>query len=507
MDAEQEDASNSSDSSRVESPFPSGGEVTGEYAQHLFRLGNESSRLDYKDFPQPSDNDKFKVGLVADIVAMSNTDGGCLLIGAKEKKSDSPAITWAAAPDAVVKKEIDADSIQKKLESVCADPPVWHGGWVTTPDGHEAFLAIIDRSRLPQPMLRDGAWGSPPKVEFKKGEVLVRRGAQTTRADLGFIRDWEARVRADEREKARTVEATTKQITDRLDLLIGVVGGAGRELAPEAPSDALGKQVSLLVKAPDDQRREIADRAMDAFIDSIWGIWRRAVIREELKDAKIAAREITKAIKQVSVTLGEKRGGDDSELLVMGFLAPLAYLELAMVSLAIQNEAHTSVWLISPITAGTTGANEHGTLSRRVQTWLSQKNRLKVPSFSQLALDHFGLESSSAILTGPKDSAMDDLTCADFLLCICRVTRDDFQPNYIWPGFAFTYLWRYRTFGENVIANPKLWLGIDSPQKLSDSLWRLSGWIDQRLAGNYFVDGLDRIEAVKRLWHSHPPTP
>jgi hypothetical protein len=131
----------------------------------------ESQELEKKSSLDPS-NPKEMLGLVADLVAMSNTKGGRLLIGTR----------GAPIPDNQVKL-FDSARIDDKLNSF-AEPNVT--GIKTIQLDRDFILIEVEKSKNPPHVFKkEGNYNDPEKGQlsiFRSRDILVRHSSKTERA-------------------------------------------------------------------------------------------------------------------------------------------------------------------------------------------------------------------------------------------------------------------------------------------------------------------------------------
>lgn len=131
----------------------------------------ESDELEKKSSLDPS-NPKEMLGLVADIVAMSNTKGGRLLIGT----------LGAPLPENQVKL-FDSARLDDKVNSL-AEPIV--GGIKSVQLDNDFMLVEVEKSKNPPHVFKkEGNYNDPEKGQlhiFRSRDILVRHSSKTERA-------------------------------------------------------------------------------------------------------------------------------------------------------------------------------------------------------------------------------------------------------------------------------------------------------------------------------------
>jgi len=208
------------------------GDVSSKRIEALIKLGREEERLDYKerfDFKSKSAAQRSKVDLVCDMVSMANTDGGYILVGVRQKTDGTFSVEGV---DKTCLQRLTQENIQSLVGSYTeatvkflAKPGKYRG---------KDILAIcIFDSPLAVPFRHVGQYQSlngKSETKFREGELFVRHGAKSERANYeDYIRMIE-KIREDERRKVLSSESGQKDMVARLDIIIQLLGGVAPPL-------------------------------------------------------------------------------------------------------------------------------------------------------------------------------------------------------------------------------------------------------------------------------------
>ncbi len=207
------------------------GDLSKERLLVLIGLGREEEALDYKrSYDLTGKSTKDRVEMVRDVVAMANTSGGYIVLGVDERRTGG---TLTYEPVGISKdhlKSLDIDRLKPQVErylnmSVPIRLQTHHL------DEHEgrcfALLCIEESPEGTIVMERDGQYqdenGSTKEV-FRAGDVLVRDGGSSRRADQNAMREQVSKMRRRERERWTEEILGVRELTSRLDRLIDVLG-------------------------------------------------------------------------------------------------------------------------------------------------------------------------------------------------------------------------------------------------------------------------------------------
>lgn len=159
--------------------------------RYLLSFKGERPKLDFKSAYDDAAK-KDTVGIVKDIVAMANTEGGYIVLGAG---NDGRACGLAAKQaDAV-----DDAKIASRLSSYLGASVEIHVSHHTL---DELALVVITVPRARQLLVfeKDGQYANPAHAEFRAGDVFVRHSSKSERWNQEDVRRITQRIVARERE-------------------------------------------------------------------------------------------------------------------------------------------------------------------------------------------------------------------------------------------------------------------------------------------------------------------
>lgn len=197
----------------------------------LIGLGREEEALDYKRSYDLRGKGftKDKVEVARDVVAMANTSGGYIVLGVDEDRSGTTATYQPTGipPDHL--EALDIDNLKPQIESYLNVPVAVqlqrhhldeHGGRCF------ALIYVQEASQGPVIMEKQGQYEENGRnvTVFRSGDVLIRSGGASRRADQNAMREQVSKMRRRERERWTEEILGVRQLTDRLDRLIGALG-------------------------------------------------------------------------------------------------------------------------------------------------------------------------------------------------------------------------------------------------------------------------------------------
>jgi len=210
------------------------GDFSAERLQMLIKLGVEEERLDYKSEYNLSDSKgtKDKVELVRDIVGMVNTYGGYIVLGVHEVKNStgkrfSPK---GMSPEACT--FLDVSDLRQQVEAYVTERIEIQFKLHTLSEyDNQTFGVIFVPPSRNSPIIFSNAGQytdkSGPNIRnrtlFYAGDVVVRKGASTEKADQSDMRRIISEIR--QREKGRWTEEILgmRDLVQRLDQLITIL--------------------------------------------------------------------------------------------------------------------------------------------------------------------------------------------------------------------------------------------------------------------------------------------
>ena len=239
------------------------GDFSTERLQILIKLGIEEERLDYKNEYNLSGSrgTKDKVELVRDIVGMANTYGGYIVLGVHEvtdstgKRFSPDGMSQEACTSldiSALRQQIEAYvseriEIQFKLHALGEFAGNTFGVIFVPPSPHSPIIFSNDGQYTD----RSGPHNRNITL-FCAGDIVVRKGASTEKADQSDMRRLISEIR--QREKARWTEEILgmRDLVQRLDQLIAILSRGSFASSEEAqgittsPSNSLDETLLYL---------------------------------------------------------------------------------------------------------------------------------------------------------------------------------------------------------------------------------------------------------------------
>jgi hypothetical protein len=225
------------------------GDLSQEKLLALIGLGREEEALDYKrSYDLTGKTTKDRVEMVRDVVAMANTSGGYIVLGVDERRTGGTLTFEPVGISEDHLKSLDIDRLKPQIErylnvSVPIRLQLRH---LEEHDGRCFALVYVEESpEGPIVMEKDGQYQDDDggtKEVFRAGDVLVRDGASSRRADQNAMREQVSKMRRRERDRWTEEILGVRELTSRLDRLIDVLGsgtsvqGAGEAAGRTEPS-------------------------------------------------------------------------------------------------------------------------------------------------------------------------------------------------------------------------------------------------------------------------------
>jgi hypothetical protein len=247
------------------------GDLTEARLIYLINLNTEEDRLDYKTEFNFAGNTKDRIELVRDVVGMANTDGGYIVLGVRE-------ITNGTAkryePEGLTSEQcnaLDISKLRQQVESFISERlniQLQIHSLSEFDDKQFALIYIPPSPHKPIIIERDGTHmnASTGKNEtlFRSGDILVRKGASTSRGDQSDMRRLFSEIR--QREKSQWTEEILDihSLVQRLDKLINLLSGSITSSTEEPDqlnvrSEAVHYDETLFYLAPEVIQSKIID--------------------------------------------------------------------------------------------------------------------------------------------------------------------------------------------------------------------------------------------------------
>ncbi len=156
---------------------------------------------------------------------MANSDGGYIIIGINEDKSTGKFNIVGVDENSI--KKITQENIQTWLEKY-VEKTIDFTLKVNEINGKSVIAIFVNDSSLPVPFRIDGQYKNPDGnyiTKFRSGEIFVRHGSKSERANYADLINFMEKVREDERKKGAPTINRHKETIFRLDTIIYLLGG------------------------------------------------------------------------------------------------------------------------------------------------------------------------------------------------------------------------------------------------------------------------------------------
>lgn len=461
------------------------GDLSPERTQALVALAREEERLDYKeclDFSSSSARNRAKVDIVCDLVSMANTDGGYIVVGVREKGDGTFTIEGVDKHSLSLLKQ---ENIQNWVDSFI-DTTL---RILVRPNNYDdkrlLILILVYPGRLPAVFKRDGQYQDPAggrsTTKFRKGELFVRHGSKSERANY---EDWlriSEKIREDERRKAFEAEGRHRQITDPLDAIINLLGGTppsrrALDIMIGTEQDVEDRTAQLLsIQNPIIIRRALRKefQSIHAFLNEQQNIETREELLENLERNFVS---FLKRLFSVWVTSIEYDNYELASSLVE--LIHKLYSSSNSLSFRSEQEEITPLWVQSKVIYAVYCLGAFTVLREKPQfarlfldrgnpfdsywkekswfryilTMLARAKQLEQKSLCALVFDYAKDYSYLIELFGGEEEFRTSLCQFDFLQCLyVLVKTEDIRELY--PSFAAFYKHRTEPIIEKIISS------------------------------------------------------
>ncbi len=215
-------------------------DLSAEKLAKLIALQREEERLDYKRayYLSGKKATKDKVEIVRDVVAMANTHGGYIMLGVEEKTGGDQKYEPVGINDDIV-ADLDIDRLRAQIERYVAervDIQLQIHRLLEYENRTFACIYVPKSDRSPVILEKPGTYEESPgqqRTAFHSGDILVRRGAASVKADQNDVRNIISQIRRREKEQWTEEILGVRELVQRLDLLIEILSG-GEIPAPQA---------------------------------------------------------------------------------------------------------------------------------------------------------------------------------------------------------------------------------------------------------------------------------
>ena len=422
------------------------GDVTNEKLQALIDLDIEEEALDYKETlgcaKERRKESAFE--LVADLVSMANTEGGYIIVGMRDNHNS----TWTKVGVDVAVAELYTDEHINNLLGKYVDGKLKIIVTSTVLGGDTILAICVLRSLIPVTFKCDGnyqAANGKPGVKFHEGEYLVRHGSKSERANREDWRRFTERVRDDERQVGLRSQGRHREIVDRLDLMVTLLGGEppallSLDLLESAGADVEDrvfrlqgvqnsryllrslkrefKSINELVKEKcaeeeDEELVEILDRFFVSFIRNLVPIWVVAVESNDRKLAEAIVDGLFDMYVRAASLEFKTKGGIGSIWLQQR----LVYIAYCLGAWAVHENQPTFAKLLLGKGSPFDYAKPDESWFRYVLTELARADQLANQSICSAVADFLEEDSYVMELFEGKDETLNCLCQFDFLQC------------------------------------------------------------------------------------------
>lgn len=487
------------------------GDVSAERFLQLIKL-SEEERLDFKgnpDLSQPSLKQKFKVDLVADLVAMANTDGGYLLFGYDDKTKKVVGVNEECLK--LLQQHTIQDAVGSFVDANIRLTVRAHK--LPEHDNKDVVIVCVLPSAIPVPFAKNGQYTDDDgrsTHKFREGEVFVRHGSKSERANHANWRDFVEKIRADERKKKSPYEGIGSEFLLRLDALIATLGGQpptstrfnlleGSEsevfenvLAQLDPSGNARREQriaeqfrALLAKierldefVEDEKVLEEANRLFVPFLYRLFAAWHAALAAQSMCFAHTLANWTHKLYAKLYTIAPARRKVGVDALWFQGRLMNAVY---CMGALAVMQKkaALARLWITD---RGNPFDDRWKDISwfRYVLTMLSRARRLKTKSLCSEAIE-FARGNERIVVTFETEDQLTDAICQfDFLICADSFVRTG-DAMTCFPNFGAYYKSRIEPLVEMLIDTHSSgeWLPEMDAGRLAEVIQKLNAVADR----------------------------
>lgn len=498
------------------------GDVTDEKIQALIELDLEEAALDYKETLE-CDKARRKESaceLVANLVSMANTDGGYIIVGMHDNHNS----TWTKVGVDAAVTELYTDEHINNLLGKYVDGKLKIIVTSTVLGGDTILAICVLRSLIPVTFKCDGNYqqaDGKPGVKFHEGEYLVRHGSKSERANREDWHRFVERIRDDERQVGLRSQGRHREVIDRLDLVVTLLGGEPPamlsldlfESAGEEVEDRVFrlqgvqnsryllrslkrefKSINELIKEKcaeeeDEQLIEILDRFFVSFIRNLVPIWVVAIESDDLKLAEAIVDGLFDMYVRAASLEFKTRRGVGSIWLQQRIL----YIAYCLGAWATRENQPDFAKLLLGKGSPFEYSKPDESWYRFVLTELARADQLENQSLCSAVADFLEEDAYVMALFEGKDEAITYLCQFDFLQCAFTLMQ---TGNYhdCYPSFGAFKKPRTEPLIIRLIQSPdNTWLDGLTPQVLAKVIAKLDWY-----AGKEFV----RFAGWTRgIWH------
>jgi hypothetical protein len=169
--------------------------------------------------------------MVRDMVAMANTSGGYIVLGVNENRSGGTLTFEPIGISEEHLKSLDIDKLKPQIESYLnVSVPIKLQIHRLDEHGGRCFALVYVKESPESPIImeKDGQYqddNGRTKDVIRARDVVVREGASSRRADQNAVREQISKMRRRERERWTEKILGVRELVERIDQLVGVLGG------------------------------------------------------------------------------------------------------------------------------------------------------------------------------------------------------------------------------------------------------------------------------------------
>jgi hypothetical protein len=411
---------------------------------------------------------------------MANTGGGYIAVGFNETpQARFDLVGTAASTQSILRQENLQTWVQQFTDVAIKIQIQLHNLKSSCTVG----LICVHPSRTPVVFTRDGQYQDPKTkrsvTRFSQGELFVRHG---TKSERGTSEDWSrmvTRVRADERQKVLVGASGQLEVTQRLDTIIGLLGGPSGgqtnvDLVQGGAGDVSDRIASLLALDNDVLLRrslkkefvrlqsactsclatsdpsEAADQMERDFLYRLRRLlfaWSTSIEYDHFPLARLLAD----GVHGLYVAIGSAEVYGATRGLRLSALASTVYIAYAFGALAVASQMPKwASLLIDDRNTSFDRSNSVVSWFRYMVTMLARANMLKNKSLLALAIDFASSDDETGALLGDTDNLWSSVCQFDFLQCFH--VAGGFSNTAGWfPNYAVFYKHRVEPIIEKIV--------------------------------------------------------